>query len=71
MKKHIAKLSMLTLCASAILAVPALSRAQDTTNAPGRRRANSVGQETQRHACHAAVPRHFDRGGHERDDPDG
>ncbi len=34
MKKHIAKLSMLTLCASAILAVPALSRAQDTTNAP-------------------------------------
>jgi len=34
MKKHIAKLSMLTLCAAAILAVPALSRAQDTTNAP-------------------------------------
>ena len=34
MKKHIARLSMLTLCAAAILAVPALSRAQDTTNAP-------------------------------------
>jgi hypothetical protein len=34
MKKHIAKFSMLTLCAAAILAVPALSRAQDTTNAP-------------------------------------
>lgn len=34
MKKHIAKLSMLTLCAAAILAVPALSRAQATTNAP-------------------------------------
>jgi len=34
MKKHIANLSMLTLCAAAILAVPALSRAQDTTNAP-------------------------------------
>ena len=34
MKKHIAKLSMLTLCAAAILAVPALSRAQDNTNAP-------------------------------------
>ena len=34
MKKHIAKLSMLTLCAAAILAVPASSRAQDTTNAP-------------------------------------
>jgi hypothetical protein len=34
MKKHIAKLSMLTLCAAAVLAVPALSRAQDTTNTP-------------------------------------
>ena len=34
MKMHIAKLSMLTLCAAAILAVPALSRAQDTTNTP-------------------------------------
>jgi hypothetical protein len=34
MKKHIAKISMLTLCAAAILAVPALSRAQDTTNTP-------------------------------------
>jgi hypothetical protein len=34
MKRHIAKLPMLTLCAAAILAVPALSRAQDTTNAP-------------------------------------
>ncbi len=34
MKKHIAKFSMLTLCAAAILAVPALSLAQDNTNAP-------------------------------------
>jgi len=34
MKKHIAKLSMLTLCAAAILAVPASSLAQDNTNAP-------------------------------------
>jgi hypothetical protein len=34
MKKHIAKLSMLTLCAAAILVVPASSRAQDTTNNP-------------------------------------
>jgi hypothetical protein len=34
MKKQIAKLAMSTLCAAAILAVPALSRAQDTTNAP-------------------------------------
>jgi hypothetical protein len=34
MKKHIEKLSMLTLCAAAIFAVPALSRAQDTTNTP-------------------------------------
>jgi hypothetical protein len=34
MKKQIAKLSMLTLCAAAILVVPALSRAQATTNAP-------------------------------------
>jgi hypothetical protein len=34
MKKHIVKLSMLTLCAAAILAVPALSCAQDNTNAP-------------------------------------
>ena len=34
MKQHIAKLTMLTLCAAAILVVPALSRAQDTTNAP-------------------------------------
>ena len=34
MKKHNAKLSLLTLCAAAIFAVPALSRAQDTTNAP-------------------------------------
>jgi hypothetical protein len=34
MKEHIAKLSMLTLCAAAILAVPASSLAQDTTNAP-------------------------------------
>ena len=32
MKKQIAKMSLLTLCAAAILAVPALSRAQDTTN---------------------------------------
>jgi hypothetical protein len=35
MKIHMAKLSILTLCAAAILAVPALSRAQDNTaNAP-------------------------------------
>lgn len=34
MKKHIAKFSMLTLCTAAILAAPALSRAQDITNAP-------------------------------------
>jgi hypothetical protein len=34
MKKHIARLSMLTLCAAAILAVPALSCAQDNANAP-------------------------------------
>jgi hypothetical protein len=34
MKKHIAKLSMLTLCAAAILVVPASSRAQATNNAP-------------------------------------
>jgi len=34
MKKHIAKISMPILCAAAILAVPALSRAQDTTNTP-------------------------------------
>jgi hypothetical protein len=32
MKMHIAKLSMLTLCAAAILAVPAPSCAQDNTN---------------------------------------
>jgi hypothetical protein len=34
MKRHIVKLSMLTLCAAAILAMPALSWAQDATNAP-------------------------------------
>ena len=34
MKKHIARLSMLTLCAAAILAAPASSRAQAATNAP-------------------------------------
>jgi Cu/Ag efflux protein CusF len=34
MKKHIAKISMLTLCAAAILAVPASSSAQATTNTP-------------------------------------
>jgi hypothetical protein len=34
MKKQMTKISILTLCAAAILAVPALSRAQDTTNAP-------------------------------------
>ena len=34
MKKHIAKLSMLTLCAAAILVVPASSRAQATNTAP-------------------------------------
>ncbi len=34
MKIQIIKLSTLTLCAAAILAVPALSRAQETTNAP-------------------------------------
>jgi hypothetical protein len=35
MKKHTAKISVITLCAAVILAVPALSRAQDTsTNAP-------------------------------------
>jgi hypothetical protein len=34
MKRHIAKLSMLTLCAAALLAVSALSRAQDATNTP-------------------------------------
>ncbi len=33
MKKHIAKFSMLTLCAAAILVVPASSRAQATNNA--------------------------------------
>jgi hypothetical protein len=34
MKKHIAKFSMITLCAAAILVVPASSRAQATNNAP-------------------------------------
>jgi len=34
MKKHIAKLSILTLCAAAIVAMPTLSLAQDTTNTP-------------------------------------
>ena len=34
MKNHIAKLSVLILCAAAILVVPALTRAQDATNAP-------------------------------------
>ncbi len=34
MKKHIARLSLLTLCAAAILAAPASSRAQAATNAP-------------------------------------
>lgn len=34
MKKQMKKISMLTLCAAAILAVPALSRAQNTTTAP-------------------------------------
>ena len=34
MKKHIAKFSMLTLCAAAILAAPASSSAQAITNAP-------------------------------------
>jgi hypothetical protein len=34
MKKHSANLSTLTLCAAAILVMPALSRAQDTTNTP-------------------------------------
>jgi hypothetical protein len=34
MKMHLARFPMLTLCAAAILAVPAPSRAQDTTNAP-------------------------------------
>jgi hypothetical protein len=34
MKKHIAKFSMLTLCAAAILAAPASSRAQATATAP-------------------------------------
>ena len=36
MKKHIAKFSMLTLCAAAILAVPASSSAQVTTNTPAQ-----------------------------------
>jgi hypothetical protein len=34
MKMKITKLSTLTLCAAAILAVPALSRAQENTNTP-------------------------------------
>jgi len=34
MKKNIAKLSLLTLCAAAILAAPAPARAQAATNAP-------------------------------------
>ena len=34
MKKHNANLSMLTLWAAAILVMPAMSRAQDTTKAP-------------------------------------
>ena len=34
MKMHIAKLSTITLCAAAILVVPASSRAQATNNAP-------------------------------------
>lgn len=36
MKKHIAKFSMLTLCAAAILAVPASSSAQAITNTPAQ-----------------------------------
>ncbi|MGO8765123.1 MAG: hypothetical protein ACLQSR_08335 [Limisphaerales bacterium] len=34
MKKQIAKAVLLTLCAAAAFAAPALSRAQDSTNAP-------------------------------------
>jgi hypothetical protein len=34
MKKQLAKLILLGWCAAAVLAAPALSRAQDTTNAP-------------------------------------
>jgi len=34
MKKHIAKIALFALVASALVAVPAASRAQDTTNAP-------------------------------------
>jgi hypothetical protein len=34
MKKYLAKLTLITVCAAAALAVPALSHAQDSTNAP-------------------------------------
>ena len=46
MKKHIAKLSILTLCAAAILVVPALSRAQETTNAPAAAKTPAVKKST-------------------------
>ena len=70
MKKHIAKLSMLTLCAAAILAVPASSRAQATNNAPAAmpaaaqrsrrlpQRCTPAAAQTPPVKKHAAAPRH-------------
>jgi hypothetical protein len=51
MKKHIARLSLLTLCAAAILAAPAPSRAQAATNAPA-----TAAQKTPPVKKHNAAP---------------
>ena len=56
MKKQMTRISVLTLCAAAILAVPALSRAQDTaTNAPA---ASEQSPPAKKHS--AVLPFHGD-----------
>ena len=56
MKKHMKRISLLALCAAAILAGPALSRAQDnTTNAPA---AGEPATPAKKHS--AALPFHGD-----------
>ena len=68
MKKKIAKFSILTLCAAAILAVPASSSAQAITNTARTAPVKKHGRRTV--IRRIVVPRRFDRGGHKCDDPD-
>jgi hypothetical protein len=56
MKKNTAVIPVLTLCAAALFAMPALSRAQDTTNAPATAHAKPARKHSA--AASATLPFH-------------